>query len=130
MKCLETVGLGERAEQLAGSLNVAQKKRLEMARTLAARPYLLLLDEVLAGLNSSEIAALIETVQLIRDQGVTILMIEHVMQALMTLSDEVIVLDYGELLATGTPEEVVQNPQVIEAYLGDPKIAQRLLSQE
>ncbi len=127
---LETVGLRERAEQLAGSLNVAQKKRLEMARTLAARPYLLLLDEVLAGLNSSEIAALIETVQLIRDQGVTILMIEHVMQALMTLSDEVIVLDYGELLATGTPEEVVQNPQVIEAYLGDPKIAQRLLSQE
>jgi branched-chain amino acid transport system ATP-binding protein len=127
---LETVGLGERAEQLAGSLNVAQKKRLEMARTLAARPYLLLLDEVLAGLNSSEIAALIETVQLIRNQGVTILMIEHVMQALMTLSDEVIVLDYGELIATGTPEEVVQNQQVIEAYLGDPKIAQRLLSQE
>ena len=127
---LETVGLGERADQLAGSLNVAQKKRLEMARTLAARPYLLLLDEVLAGLNPSEIAAMIETVQLIRNQGVTILMIEHVMQALMSLSDEVIVLDYGELIATGTPEEVVNNPQVIEAYLGDPKIAQRLLSQE
>jgi branched-chain amino acid transport system ATP-binding protein len=127
---LETVGLGERADQLAGSLNVAQKKRLEMARTLAASPYLLLLDEVLAGLNSSEIAAMIETVQLIRSQGITILMIEHVMQALMSLSDEVIVLDYGELIATGTPEEVVNNPQVIEAYLGDPKIAQRLLSQE
>jgi branched-chain amino acid transport system ATP-binding protein len=127
---LETVGLGERADQLAGSLNVAQKKRLEMARTLAARPYLLLLDEVLAGLNPSEIAAMIETVQLIRNQGVTILMIEHVMQALMSLSDAVIVLDYGELIATGTPEEVVNNPQVIEAYLGDPKIAQRLLSQE
>jgi branched-chain amino acid transport system ATP-binding protein len=90
----------------------------------------LLLDEVLAGLNPSEIAAMIETVQLIRNQGVTILMIEHVMQALMSLSDEVIVLDYGELIATGTPEEVVNNPQVIEAYLGDPKIAQRLLSQE
>ena len=127
---LETVGLGDRAEQLAGSLNVAQKKRLEMARALAARPYLLLLDEVLAGLNHAEIAAMIETVQLIRDRGITILMIEHVMQALMTLSDEVIVLDYGELIAAGTPEEVVHNPQVIEAYLGDPKIAQRLLSQE
>jgi branched-chain amino acid transport system ATP-binding protein len=127
---LETVGLGERAEQLAGILNVAQKKRLEMARALAARPYLLLLDEVLAGLNPSEIAAMIETVQLIRAQGVSILMIEHVMQALMTLSDEVIVLDYGELIASGTPEEVVHNSQVIEAYLGDPKIAQRLLSQE
>jgi branched-chain amino acid transport system ATP-binding protein len=127
---LATVGLGERADRLAGSLNVAQKKRLEMARALAARPYLLLLDEVLAGLNPSEIAAMIETVQLIRQQGVTILMIEHVMQALMTLSDEVIVLDYGELIAAGTPEEVVHDPQVIEAYLGDPKIARRLLSQE
>ena len=127
---LETVALRDRADQLAGSLNVAQKKRLEMARALAARPYLLLLDEVLAGLNPSEIAAMIDTVGLIRDQGITIFMIEHVMQALMSLSDEVIVLDYGELIASGTPEEVVHNPQVIEAYLGDPKIAQRLLSQE
>ncbi len=127
---LGTVGLGDRADQLAGSLNVAQKKRLEMARALAARPYLLLLDEVLAGLNPSEIAAMIDTVLLIRERGITILMIEHVMQALMTLSDEVIVLDYGELIAAGTPEEVVHNPQVIEAYLGDPKIAQRLLSQD
>jgi branched-chain amino acid transport system ATP-binding protein len=125
---LETVGLRDRADRLAGSLNVAQKKRLEMARALAARPYLLLLDEVLAGLNPSEIAAMIDTVQLIRERGITILMIEHVMQALMSLSDEVIVLDYGELIAAGTPEEVVHNPQVIEAYLGDPKIAQRLLS--
>ncbi len=127
---LETVDLAKRADQLAGSLNVAQKKRLEMARALAARPYLLLLDEVLAGLNPSEIAAMIDTVRLIRDQGITILMIEHVMQALMTLSDEVIVLDYGELIAAGSPEEVVSNPQVIEAYLGDPKIAQRLLSED
>jgi branched-chain amino acid transport system ATP-binding protein len=127
---LETVGLRARADQLAGSLNVAQKKRLEMARALAARPYLLLLDEVLAGLNPSEIAEMIDTVRLIREQGITILMIEHVMQALMSLSDEVIVLDYGELIASGTPEEVVHNPQVVEAYLGDPKIAQRLLSQE
>jgi branched-chain amino acid transport system ATP-binding protein len=127
---LQTVGLRDRADQLAGSLNVAQKKRLEMARALAARPYLLLLDEVLAGLNPSEITGMIDTVRLIRERGITILMIEHVMQALMSLSDEVIVLDYGELIAAGTPDEVVHNPQVIEAYLGDPKIAQRLLSQD
>ena len=116
------MGLRDRADQLAGSLNVAQKKRLEMARALAARPYLLLLDEVLAGLNPSEITGMIDTVRLIREQGITILMIEHVMQALMSLSDEVIVLDYGELIAAGTPDEVVHNPQVIEAYLGDPKL--------
>ena len=83
-EALTQVGLIDRADQPAGSLNVAQKKRLEMARALAAQPYLLLLDEVLAGLNPSEIAAMMETVRAIRDQGVTILMIEHVMQAIMS----------------------------------------------
>jgi branched-chain amino acid transport system ATP-binding protein len=126
---LTQVGLIDRADQPAGILNVAQKKRLEMARALAAKPYLLLLDEVLAGLNPSEIASMMATVRAIRDQGVTILMIEHVMQAIMSISDRILVLDYGTLIATGPPEEVANNPQVIEAYLGDPKMTARLLAE-
>ena len=124
---LEFVGLANRADQLAGSLNVAQKKRLEMARALAARPYLLLLDEVLAGLNTSEIDTMVETIRKIRQQGITIIMIEHVMHAVMNLSDRIIVLDYGQQIAEGTPEEVANNERVIEAYLGDPRLAERLM---
>lgn len=125
---LAFVGLAKWHDGLAASLNVAEKKRLELARALAARPYLLLLDEVLAGLNPAEIAEMVEVVRQIREQGVTILIIEHVMHALMNVSDRVIVLDYGEQIAEGTPEEVANNPQVIEAYLGDPKLAERLMS--
>ena len=123
---LEFVGLADRAQQLAGSLNVGQKKRLEMARALAARPYLLLLDEVLAGLNPSEISQMVKIVKQIRERGVTIIMIEHVMQAVMSVSDRVLVLNFGELIASGTPEEVANNPTVIEAYLGDPELATKL----
>lgn len=126
---LDFVGLGDRNEQLAGSLNVAQKKRLELARALASEPYLLLLDEVLAGLNPAEISAMVETVRRIRDKGITIIMIEHVMHAVMNVSERVIVLDYGEQIAEGTPDEIANNEKVIEAYLGDPELAERLMQE-
>jgi len=126
---LDKVGLFDRGDQPSGSLNVSQKKRLELARALAARPYLLLLDEVLAGLNPSEIASMMDTVRAIREDGISILMIEHVMQAIMAISDRILVLDYGMLIAAGAPEEVANNPQVIEAYLGDPKMTAQLLAE-
>lgn len=126
---LAFVGLSERAEQLAASLNVAQKKRLELARALASRPYLLLLDEVLAGLNPAEVEAMLVTIRAIRDQGITIIMIEHLMRAIMNVSDRIIVLDYGEQIAEGTPQEISKNQRVIEAYLGDPNLAKRLLEE-
>ena len=127
---LEFLGLADRADQLAGSLNVAQKKRLELARALASQPRLLLLDEVLAGLNPKEVDEMVDTIRRIREQGITILIIEHVMRAIMNLSDRILVLDFGELIAEGTPEEIAQNERVIKAYLGDPKLAQRFALEE
>ena len=111
------VGLAD-LDRPASSLTVAGRKRLELARALATEPRLLLLDEVLAGLNPSEIRDIIPVIRAIRDTGVTILMIEHVMPAVMSLCDHVHVLANGCLIAAGTPAEVVGNPAVVEAYLG------------
>ncbi len=124
---LEQVGLIGKRDVEAARLNVAEKKRLELARALAARPYLLLLDEVLAGLNPTEVALMLEVIRSIRASGITILMIEHLMHAIMNISDRIVVLDYGEVIAEGTPQEIAHHPKVVEAYLGDPRLSQRLL---
>lgn len=124
---LEFVGVTTGQDMLASKLNVAKEKRLEMARALAARPVLILLDEVLAGLNPPGVVDMLGVIRKIRDQGVTIIMIEHIMHAVMNVSDRVFVLDYGAQIAEGTPQEVSSHPKVIEAYLGDPEVAKRFL---
>jgi branched-chain amino acid transport system ATP-binding protein len=112
------VGLGDMLGQPAGTLTVSGRKRLELARALATEPKLLLLDEVLAGLNPSEIRDIVPVIRGIQARGVTILMIEHVMQAVMSLSEHVFVLSEGRIIAQGPPEAVAADPLVIEAYLG------------
>jgi branched-chain amino acid transport system ATP-binding protein len=116
---IEFVGLGSHADLPASNLTTASRKRLELARALATRPRLLLLDEVMAGLTPTESASMVELLQEIREQGVTQLVIEHVMQAVMTLSDRIAVLHHGELIGVGRPAQIASDSRVIEAYLGE-----------
>ncbi len=115
----QQVGISESMlEQPAAELTVAGRKRLELARALATEPKLLLLDEVMAGLNPQEITEIIGIIRKIREAGVTILLIEHVMHAVMSLSEHIYVLSYGKIIAQGAPLEIVNNRDVVEAYLG------------
>ncbi len=116
---LELVGLGDRLHDRVGNLNLHEQRFLELARAIAGRPRLLVLDEVMAGLNDAELEASIKIIRTIRDQlNMTIIWVEHVMKAVMSLAERTVVLDFGNVLTEGLPEAVMRHPAVIEAYLG------------
>jgi len=120
---LELMRMEKKVNSLAGSLSIGERKKLEVARVLATRPELLLLDEVMGGLNPVESEEIIQLILDIKKRGLTQMVIEHDMKAIMRISDRVIVLNSGEKLAEGTPEEVVRNPDVVTAYLGSANVA-------
>ncbi len=123
LETLHFTGLDEDKEVLSRGLPLGKRKRLEIARALATQPELLLLDESCAGLNPSELNESIEIIRKIRDRGITILIIEHHMKVIMSISDRIMVLNYGEKIAEGNPMEIGKNPLVIEAYLGEAESA-------
>ena len=124
LEILEFLGLERKAELPAKSLNIHEKKTLEVARALAAEPELLLLDEALAGLTPKEIESMLEIIARIREEKkIAIIMVEHVMHAVMNIADRLVVLNYGRKIAEGSPEEIASNEEVVRAYLGDPGLA-------
>jgi branched-chain amino acid transport system permease protein len=118
---LAFTGLADRPDALPGELNLHQRKFLELARALAGKPRLVLLDEVLSGLTPAETASAIRLVRQIRDQGTTVLFVEHVMRVVMELADRVVVLDAGRVIAAGAPDAVMRHPEVVRVYLGTPR---------
>jgi branched-chain amino acid transport system ATP-binding protein len=116
---LDFTGLSSRADTLARTLSPAEKRRLEVARALATEPRLLLLDEMLTGLTPTEAQTGVALIRAVRDRGITVIMVEHVMEVLLPLIDRAVVLNLGRVLTIGLPTEVVRNPDVIRAYLGD-----------
>ena len=119
MKLLAFVNLDHFADKPAGSMTISEQRRLAVARALAIQPKLLLMDEVMAGLNPSEVREMVAVVKRIRDQGIACLIVEHVMEGIMPIADHMVVLDYGRKIAEGTPEEISRNPAVLAAYLGE-----------
>jgi branched-chain amino acid transport system ATP-binding protein len=116
---LESTGLADRAGVSAASLTLAGRKRLEISKALALEPQLLLLDEVVAGLNPTEADQTIKLILQLRDSGISILIVEHIMRVIMNISDSILVLNFGRQIAMGKPAEVTQNPEVVKAYLGE-----------
>ncbi len=115
---LAFVGLGDKSELIAGNLTLPDRKRLELARALATKPDLLLLDEMMAGLNPVEVTSAIRLVKKIRDLGTTVIMVEHIIRAVLDISTKIVVINFGEKIAEGKPQEIVKHPKVIEAYFG------------
>jgi branched-chain amino acid transport system ATP-binding protein len=122
---LDFCGLTPKKGKLAGGLTIADKKRLEVAKAFATGPALLMLDEAMAGLNQTETAEAVELVKKIRNSGITVLLVEHVMEVVMPISNRVVVLDYGRKIAEDTPQKVIHNEEVIKAYLGEKYHASR-----